>query len=407
MGARRHEPDDDYRALVREAVHDARTFQRLTFSQPSPRRGKSPRWKKVSVRPVLVKERRMLQFEYFGQSKAITKNYAGERADRKLDRLLRMPFTQVHLQSRAGDVHVRITRKGKPLVSRGKPSMPDREPDLAHDRRKEHLLASGEPDEFLQALGVMGEDGEVLPTMQGKFRQMNEFLRVVDQTVVGQDWLSPPLRIVDCGCGKAYLTFAACHYLNDIQGIPTQVAGVDANAELIGEVRALAEPLQWEGLEFHVSAIKDFTPEWEPDVMLSLHACDTATDEALARGIQWGSRVILAAPCCQHELHEQLQAPLFTPVQRHGILRERLADILTDAFRALALRIMGYRASVIEFVDPEATAKNLMIRAEGGLPEGDGAFVREYRTLKQFWKVTPAIEELLGERFRTIVGSRE
>ncbi len=174
------------------------------------------------------------------------------------------------------------------------------------------------------------------------------------------------LQILDAGCGSAYLTFAAARH---VEG--ARVVGVDSNAELIAKCSALASKLGAR-VEFRASAIADFAPETPPDVVLSLHACDTATDEALARGALWQSRVILAAPCCQHELHHALASDAFAPVLRHGLLRERLADILTDAFRALALRVMGYRVTVCEFVTPEHTSKNLMLRAvrarEPGLP---------------------------------------
>jgi len=184
--------------------------------------------------------------------------------------------------------------------------------------------------------------------------------------------------------------------------VATRLTGVDRNAELIGKCCALRDSLGWDGLEFHVSSIAEFKPAEPPDVVLSLHACDTATDEAIAQGILWKSRVILAAPCCQHELHKQLDAPLFQPLLRHGILRERLADLLTDAFRALVLRIMGYRASVVEFISPEHTAKNLMIQAERGLKPGDAAAIREYHELKRLWNVSPAIEQMMGEEFRRL-----
>jgi len=172
----------------------------------------------------------------------------------------------------------------------------------------------------------------------------------------------------------------------------------------VGKCAELRDSLGWPGLEFRTSSIAEFTPREPPDVVLSLHACDTATDEAIAQGIIWGSRVILAAPCCQHELHSQLRAPLFRPVLRHGILRERLADILTDTFRALALRIMGYRTSVIQFVSPEHTSKNLMIRAVKGLKAGHAPSVREYTSLKEYWGVEPSIERLLAGTIRQFLG---
>ncbi len=211
------------------------------------------------------------------------------------------------------------------------------------------------------------------------------------------------MRIVDCGCGKAYLTFAAYHHLAHARGLPTHLVGVDVNEELIGRVRELRDRLGWGELEFRVARIAEFSPEGRPDVVLSLHACDTATDEAIARGVEWRARVVLAAPCCQHELHNRLEAPEFRAVTRHGILRERQADLVTDALRAAALRVMGYRTSVIEFVDPEATAKNLMIRAELTSRPGHRDAVREYRELKEFWRVCPAIERLLGEPFEELL----
>ncbi|MHC4480474.1 MAG: class I SAM-dependent methyltransferase, partial [Planctomycetota bacterium] len=340
----------------------------------------------------------------FTPDRCITKNAAGGALNRRLKEALALPFSHIHVQASGGDLHVRITRKGKALVSRGKPSRPDEEPSLEHDRQKEHLLPAGEPDPFLQAVGIMTEAGAVRPSMQAKFRQVNEFLRVIEQMVAGKPWAEDGVQVVDCGCGKAYLTFAACHYLRQVRGLPVRIVGVDAKEELIEEAVALRDALGWSEVEFHAAGIREFEPPAAPDVVLSLHACDTATDEAIARGVLWQSRVILAAPCCQHELHRQLKAPALQPLTRHGILRERLADLVTDAFRALALRIMGYRTSVIEFVEPEATAKNLMIRAERRLKPGHRKSVREYRDLKQFWQVTPRIEELLGEEFRTTIG---
>jgi SAM-dependent methyltransferase len=311
--------------------------------------------------------------------------------------VLALPFSQLHVQSTTGDLHVRITKKGRALIRRGKASRREREPVLAHDRRKPYPIPADGHDSFLQAIGIMGRSGSVRAAMQGKFRQINEFLRLMEQMLSPEDLAERPLEIVDCGCGNAYLTFAAYHYLNDIKGIPAHVVGVDTNEEIIAKCRDLSASLGWEAVEFRVSRIREFAPERPPDLVLSLHACDTATDEAIAQGVHWGSRFILAAPCCQHELHDTLRAPLFQPVLRHGILKERTADILTDAFRALVLRIMGYRTDVVQFVDPEHTAKNLMIRAKKGLKLGDKAHVREYERLKEFWGVEPCIEGLLGQ----------
>ena len=391
----------DYRAVVKGEVAEEETFLRLTLSKPV---DSDAPWKKISVRPVLVGGRRGMQFSYFDGTKDITKNVSGADVESKLDEALAAPFGQVNVQSTSGDMQVMIGRKGDVHITKSKPSRHEETPVLAHDRKKRHLLPASGGDPLLRALGILAKRGkQVRSAMRGKFYQINEFLRIIDQ-VLGPGERIEPVRIVDCGCGSAYLTFAAYHYLNHKRETPARVVGVDTSEELVAKCVKLGESLGWEGIEFRVSSIADFEPGRAPDMVLSLHACDTATDEAIAQGIRWKSPIILAAPCCQHELHHQLAAPPLRGALRHGILRERMADIITDTFRALALRIMGYRTSVIEFVSPEATSKNVLIRAESGLEPGDAAFVEEYKELKAFWGVTPAIEGMLGEELRRILG---
>ena len=380
---------EDYKTILRNAVRDEGSFLRLTLSGSL---AKDSPWIKVIVRPVEIKGRRKMQFSYLDPKKDITKNYSGEEVISRLDEVLAIPFTRIHLHSTAGDINVRITKKGTPVVTRAKPSQ--EVSSLTHDHVKDQPLPA--TDIFLQAIGIANKQGAVRPGMQAKFRQVNQFLRIIGQTAPKLD---RPIRIVDCGCGSAYLTFAAYHYLKDVLGLQVEALGIDISEELVGKCSSLSDLLGWQGIGFAVSKIADFEPDSPPDVVLSLHACDTATDEAIAKGILWGSQVILAAPCCQHELHDQLKLPVFRPVLKHGILKERLADILTDAFRALVLRIMGYRTSVIEFVSPEATSKNLMIRAEKGLKPGDPRHISEYKQMKKLLNVSPCIERLIGEDF--------
>lgn len=386
---------EDYREQIRTAVHREDAFLQLTASGKA--RGGTPQWQKVTVRPVVVKGERRMQFTYFDGSKALTKNYADAAIAAALDEVLAAPFSQFHVQATTGDLHVRLTKKGKALISRGKPSRQQAQPDLAHNRTKQHLLPVGKPDTFLWTTGITDRAGNVRPAMRGKFRQVNTFLELFGRALPAAEETKHPLTLIDCGCGSAYLTFAAYHYCAHLQKRPTQVVGVDSDAESIAKCRRLQESLQWDGLTFHESTIADFEPATRPDVVLSLHACDTATDEAIAQGIRWQGSVILAAPCCQHELHDQVQHPVFQPVLRHGILKQRTADILTDTFRALVLRIMGYRTDVVEFVSPEATSRNLLIRAVKTQAPGDSAATQEYLRLKQFWSVTPYLEKLLGD----------
>jgi len=397
--------DDDYRAAVKEVVLNEDTFLRVTASGKV--RGAAVPWVKVVVRPVLVRGRRRMQFSYLDETKDVSKNYFGKVLREKLDELLAMPFRQFHVQSADADLYLRVTKQGELTMTRGRASLAGRPPTLAHDRQKKYPIAVDASDEFLRALGISGPSGRVRAAMQGKFRQINEFVRLMSRLLRLDTVNRGAVEIADLGCGNAYLTFAAYHYLTHIRGVSAHVVGVDANEEIIGRCVELRDSLAWEGLEFHVSRIADFSPKASPDLVLSLHACDTATDEAIAKGILWDSEWILAAPCCQHELHDQLRAPLFRPVLRHGILKERTADVLTDAFRALVLRIMGYRTDVVQFVDPEHTAKNVMIRARRGLKAGGRSFVREYEELKSFWQVGPHLEKLLGESLRQhLSGSR-
>ncbi len=393
------EPDrrEEARDLLREAVRQEETFLRLIASGRL--RGETTPWTKVVIRPVALKRGRATQFSYFDGRKDTTKNYRREETREKLEEVLSMPFRQFHVQSTTGDLYVRFTKKGKASVARSGPSRHEREPTLTHDRRKPYLLPLDKPDTFLQKLGLVDDAGRPRRANYAKFRQINEFLRLLLQVFPAAELSGGAVNIVDCGCGSAYLTFAAYHYLSNIQGLPARVTGIDANEEIISSCRELQADLGWEGIEFHVAKIIDFVPVVTPDLVLSLHACDTATDEAIARGIIWGSRGIVAAPCCQHELHSKIRAPLFRPVLRHGILKQRTADILTDALRASVLRIMGYRTDVVEFVSPEHTSKNLMIRAKKGLKPGSKAAVQEYEDLKAFWGVRPCIETLLGEHF--------
>ena len=387
----------DYKAAVEKAVLRGREFVGLTLSRKQPA---DPReWRRVTVRPVLIQGRRQMQFCYFGARRNRTKNYFGKELRRQLAEVLAMPFTEVHVQSKAGDLHVRVTRNARPLVSRGKPSSPDRAPALTPGHVKRQPLAVDQPNAFLEAIGIMTAEGAVRAGMQAKFRQVNEFLRIIGRVVEGFE-TAAPIRLVDCGCGLAYLSFAAFHYLNDILAKPAELVGIDSNPEVITKCNERRKALGWDGLEFHVAAIADYAPAAPPDLVVSLHACDTATDEAIAQGIRWGSRAILAAPCCQHELNQGLQSQLFRPVLRHGVLKEALADLLTDAFRAHILRLMGYRTKVIEFALPEDTPKNVMIRAEKGLNPGPSSAVREYLELKEFWQATPRLEQLLGDELR-------
>jgi SAM-dependent methyltransferase len=393
----------DYRKVVRVAVLDEGKFVKATFS--GRRRGYELPWRRVTLRPVLLQGKRYLQVSHLDERQDTTRNYAGREMERKVDELLDLPFNQIYIATTEGDIQVQISRKGFARVQRVNVEDRRAEPELAHDREKARLISEDEPDPLLRALGIQTLDGHLRSAKRRKFLQINEFLRLVVET--GElEKLVPPVRIIDCGCGSADLTFAVYHYLNHIRNLPTQAVGIDVKAELIAKQNALVDELRWDGLRFEVSRIIDYQPETKPDVVLALHACDTATDEALAQAVRWDARLIFSAPCCHHHLQAQMAEqpvpPVFQPVARHGILKERVGDLLTDSFRAQILRILGYRTDVVEFISPEHTDKNLMIRAvkreqsENLDSDVHRQMLAEYRDMIEFWRVEPYLAHLLA-----------
>lgn len=396
----------DHIETLKARILEQDDFLRATFSGSLP--GQTIPWVKVTIRPVLLQGERYLQFAHFDEKKDITKNYSGEEAAQKLNELVALPFKNFHVETAGRVMQVNLSKKGKPLIL--DKAVVDKEKkavNLSHNREKDLILPADKPVPFLQLTGIMTQEGKIKADMHSKFRQINEYLKLVDQTGALSTLNEPPIRVVDFGCGNAYLTFATYHYLNNTLGLETEMVGVDVQSNLLERHVANARTLGWGGLTFEAARIVDYKPGAPAHVVLALHACDTATDEAIAQGIGWQSSLIITAPCCHHDLQAQLNnqafpAP-FNPISRYGILSERLGDILTDTFRALILRIMGYRTDVVQFVSTEHTAKNLMIRAVGGLPVGNPKFVREYNELKKYWNVTPYLEKLLGEPFTRLL----
>jgi SAM-dependent methyltransferase len=398
--------DSDYRQQVRAKILAREGLIRATFS--GAQKGSSLPWIKVIARPVELKGQIHLQVSYFNEKQDITKNYLDDAAS-KVDELLALPFRNIFIESTDGNLQVNISKKGKALVNELRPSTMDSSigsgQRLGHDRQKNKLLNADNAAPFLQAIDIMTDDGRVKADMQRKFKQINEFLRLVDETNALPAESGQTIRVVDFGCGSGHLTFAMYFYLREILHLDAHVLGVDIKRELMDQLQAKSEALGWNQLKFQTGYISEYESDVPPEVVLALHACDTATDDALKKGIEWGSRLIVCAPCCQHELQEQMariEMPTqFAPVFQHGIFFERMGDILTDTFRANILRIMGYRTDITEFVPIEHTGKNLMIRSVKTAPVGETRWIEEYRDLKSFWNVTPYLEKILDETHTT------
>jgi len=348
---------------------------------------------RISLRPVSIKGELRYQGEMTDAGMTTVKNLDPDAAREGLEKILRQEGArELHLMTATGDLHVRVTRKGKVLESRSARLSREVQEAPSHDRVKQQPLTAFDSAALLKAVGIADADGRIKASMRGKYDQVNEFLRVVEAAVSEKS--EKTLNIVDCGCGRAYLTFAVYFYLTHARDFDVRVCGIDRKADVITTARKLAQDLDVaDRVTFIEGEIAVSAPPFAPDLVLSLHACDTATDEALARGIEWRCRYLFCAPCCQHELHKTLKAdgPM-RALLRHGILRERLADLLTDAFRAQLLRVLGFRVHVIEFVSSEATARNILLKAEFCVKPGQQAAVSEYLELRDFWGVTPWLE---------------
>jgi SAM-dependent methyltransferase len=257
---------------------------------------------------------------------------------------------------------------------------------LDHNRKKEYLLAEGQPIPFLVELGVMTAEGKVVAKRYHKFKQINRFLELIEDLLPALS-KERPLTIIDFGCGKSYLTFALYHFLT-ASGYQLNIVGLDLKKEVIENCNALAKKLGYQGLSFQVGEISGYSTDQPVDMVVVLHACDTATDEALAQAVQWKSRVILAVPCCQHQLYSQIKSEELAPLLKHGIMKERFAALATDALRAMKLEIEGYKTQILEFIDMEHTPKNLLIRAIRQEKKGNtDKLEQDYRQFKKLLNI--------------------
>jgi SAM-dependent methyltransferase len=393
------------RALARVRAHllDDDTLVRAVAS--GRQRGTEPPWRRAELRYVDLKTGRHLQVTTYDEAQAHTHNHAvGDAARDAVDDLLDQPFGNWHVDTTTGTHQLRVTKKLEAVVhSRAQQTEPDRD----HDRDKNRLLAEDDP--VFRVLGLSDHEGRMKPSRQSKYRQVEEFLRILDASI--GDALSKghlrtptseePLRIVDLGCGNAYLTFVTERFLSHVRGLPVHLTGVDQRDQSRRHNEKIAQELGVDAT-FVAASIGEVALTEQPDVVLALHACDTATDDALARAVEWEAPLVLAAPCCHHDIAAQLrQAPTPAPyamLTRHGILRERFADTLTDGLRASLLRLAGYRVDVMQFVGSEHTPRNTLLRAvRTGDPVGDGSARQEYDDLVATWGVRPRLGELLAD----------
>ncbi len=357
-------------------------FVSATFSSPRVK-GKG----KLVVRPIQSKNKLIYQITTQENDKAIHRNVEGD-AWQILESFLQ-EFKQALIQTQTADFQILINRNNEPTILKKPPVK--KELNVLHNKAKHYLIPEGTPVPYLIKLGVMNPQGKVNAKMYDKFRQINRFLEFIRDVLPALP-KDDTLRIVDFGCGKAYLTFALYHYLTAICGYPVAIQGLDLKQDVVSHCQNLTNEFGFSGLSFSKGDISHYHPDHHVDLVVTLHACDTATDAALCQAVKWNAEVILSVPCCQHEVYAQVKNPELDSILRHGILKERFAALATDALRVEALEAVGYKTQIMEFIDMEHTPKNLLIRAVKN-KKNDAARER-YLLFKQFLKVDPAIDKL-------------
>jgi hypothetical protein len=404
------EPLEPALARVGAAVLDDATLVRAVGS--GRRRTARPAWRRVELRYVDLKGGRHLQVTAYDESQAHTSNHAlGAAASSAVAELLAQPFGNWHVDTVSQTHQLRVTKKLEAVTHSRAREAGETEPARGHDRDKDRLLAQDDP--VFRALGLSDQQGRMKPSRQSKYRQVEEFLRILDASIgaaLDKGHLPPPtsdrpLEIVDLGCGNAYLTFVTERYLTHVRGLPVHLTGIDQREQSRTHNEQIAAALGVEAT-FVAASISSAEPPTVPDVVLALHACDTATDDALARAVSWRTPLILAAPCCHHDIAAQLRRATspspYAMLTRDGILRERFADTLTDGLRASLLRLEGYKVDVMQFVGSEHTPRNTLLRAvrtDRTVRTGGSAAAeterREYDELIAAWGVRPRLGELL------------
>ena len=376
-------------------INDSQNLVRVVLS--GRRRNMQTPCERIDIRPVQIKNQLHLQVIENDGRQSTAKNYLPTNFD-SMD-LLRSGYANILVEQTSGSLSIRISKKGEALVTRTKGI---NEQLLSHDRNKNRLLNPNDP--FLMEVGISDSKGVIKPSKSDKYMQVEEFLRILAPTLknaieaeqIHKPTRDKPLTLTDLGCGHAYLTFGAHQYLQ-AEAIPVSVIGIDIRPKSRDRNIAIAEKLGIEkSIAFRAEEISETTVT-KTDVAIALHACDTATDDAIAWAVQSDAKLLFIAPCCHHDLQSQLSEipEPWSMLTKHGLMKERISDLITDALRAQILRLLGYRVDVIEFIGGEHTPRNLMIRAVKTGAKPDAHDVARYKEMIAMWRVKPALAERL------------
>lgn len=353
---------------------------------------------KIKIRPVMVKGEVCFQETLSKGAQVFHKNYTREEAAEAVLSYME-EFKQLTGESVEERLHVLVGKRGNMMIKRQKKKGEQAGvlPDMSHNRAKKYLLEEGRAVPFLVDLGVQTQEGKIIHARYDKFRQINRYLEFVED-ILPTLYKEEKVHIIDFGCGKSYLTFALYYYLHELKGMDVHITGLDLKGDVIERCRRLGKKYGYENLDFYQGDIKDFQQAGRVDMVVSLHACDTATDFALKKAVDWGAEVIFAVPCCQHEVNGQIENELLSPVLKYGILKERIAALVTDGIRANLLEEAGYEAQILEFIDMEHTPKNLLIRAVKKGKANNGKSGEKTGRMAEALQVRTTLQKLMEER---------
>lgn len=353
--------------------------------------------KKVTFKFVKLKEEVFVQVQLQSDKQVFHKNLALHTAVNELMNLFSAGFNQSNIFTIENDYQIFINKDMTCKILRKKATK--KKGSLEHNREKKYILQDNKECAFLYKLGIMNKQGKVLSKKFDKFKQLNRFLELVEDCLenINND---KEFVIIDFGCGKSYLTFALYHYLVEIRKMNVRIIGLDLKKDVIEFCNKTARELRYDKLEFIHGDIKGYNEVDKVDMVITLHACDTATDDALVKAVNWGADIILSVPCCQHELFGKIHNPIMESMEKYGIIKERMASLITDSLRANVLEIVGYSTQIVEFINMEHTPKNLMIRAVKNDKLDNSKSIKAYKDLVSFWNIKPYIEDAMGERLQ-------
>lgn len=355
--------------------------------------------KESSYRKIcLLKKAEGYQLEKYTEKQVFHENMSAEEAKERCIGLFSEGYGQLNAWGESYEYALSITKKGKVLFNKKKTSA-ETVAENTHNRKKNYIIPEDKPFPALVDMGVFTKDGKVANPMYDKFRQINRFTEIIDDAVREKGVSGKKLKIVDFGCGKSYLTFVLYHYFNEILGTEVDMLGLDLKADVIEKCNAAAKRYGYENLRFEMGDISGASVQGKVDMVVTLHACDTATDFALHNAVMRNADMIFSVPCCQHELNSQMKSDKLSLLTRYGIIKERTAALCTDAIRANLLEYCGYRTQLLEFVDFEHTPKNILIRAvkRSGNPRGREQYLEEAESLMREFSFEPTLYKLLKE----------